>query len=249
MLKPDALNRWLDRLGPVRTLTSAADAWLKGYDDAVKHVFSEPKEARARVALTLDPNYSSLRQALDEAEDDFHLSRPMAQFYLAMSPKMFTKALGVGPHPFAQPRGGATKGEVDAWFHRLVAAGVATGQRVFKRARSPATGRPYLVSEDGLVLGDAMVLNMPPHDAARALAGGADIRVMKLDAALSLPWADPTARKPWAQGRMAMLERQLEEAQALASRTHLAIARAKGQDLEATLPMGEPVKKVDPFRF
>lgn len=249
MLTPDALDRWLDRLGPVRTLTSAADAFQSGYEQAVKQVFSEPRNARARVALTLDPNYSSLRQALDEAADDFHLSRPMAQFYLAMSPKVFTKALAVGPHPFAGTRGGATKGQVDAWFHRLVAAGVAVGDRAFKRARSPTTGRPYLVSEDGLVLGDALVLNMPAHDAARALAAGADIRVMKLDAALGQPWADSAARKPWADGRLAMLERQLEDAQALAQRTHLAIARAKGQDLEATLPAGQPVKRAGPLRF
>lgn len=243
MRSSDALNRWLDRLGPVRTLTSATDAWQQGYERAVDAVYSGRGEGILRDALLTDPNYSGLRAALDEADDDFHMSRPMAQFYLAMSPKMFKRALDSGPHPFAQPRGGATKGVIDAWFARLVSQGVAMGDRVFKRVRSPQTGRPYLVSDDGLVLGDVQVLPLNAHDTARALANGAQVRVMKLDEALAMPWAHPDARKPLARVRQAWLEQQLESALEKVARIHDAIAQARAQDLEATLPPAAPARR------
>lgn len=249
MLTPDALNRWLDRLGPVRTLTSAADAWLKGYDDTVAAVFSAPAEKKVRDGLLTNVNYVDMREVLDAADDDFYMSRPMAQFYLAMSPKTFKTALSKAPHPFAEPKGGATKGAIDEWFLRRSTTALPAARKAgVKRVRSLDTGRFYLVDQDGRILGDAQINRVGAEGIAHKLSNGGDIRVMSLNAALAMPWADPTERKPWALGRQVFLQRQLEQAQALAQRTHLAIARAKGEDMEATLPAGEPVKRVDPFR-
>ena len=249
MLKPDALNRWLDRLGSVRTLTSAADAWLKGYDQAVESVFAEPEETKVREGLLLSLNYGDMRGVLDEAEDDLFMTRPMAQFYLAMSPKLFKQALESGPHPFAEPKGGATKGAIDAWFLKRTTAGKNTGGRTFKRVRSLDTGRFYLVSEDGVILGDAAINRMDPEGVVRHIAKGAKVRRMKLATALAMPWADPVARKPWAHARQALLEEQLEEAQAKVARTRVALAQAKAQDMEATFPPATTRTRGDPFRF
>lgn len=250
MLTPNAQQRWLDRLGPVRTLTPASDAFQRGYEQAVDRVFSDQyRDAKARVSLRLDPNYSGLRAALDEAEDDFFMSRPMAQFYLVLSPKMFKKALERGPHPFAQPRGGATKAAIDAWFEQLMAGGLNTTGRRFERRRSLTTGRPYLVSQDGMILGDATVGRLPAQAVVRALGEGAGVKWMTLDKALGEPWADMDARRPWASARQGLLEQQLEEALARVEAARLALVRASEEDLGATLPAAGAGRPTRPLRI
>jgi hypothetical protein len=183
-------------------------------------------------------DYKTVRQALDAQPDDFYMSRTMVQFYLRMSPASFKQALARGDHPFGNSKAGrvskagATKGEVDAWFARVVAEKWKREPTIkpLRRGRDLETGRPYLVDDTGTILADAEVSTLDPGDVAYAISLGASLRVLSTTRALGEAWRCPEEKKPWKSERFDMLMREADEAME-------AVAAARRQDLGLTTPL------------
>lgn len=222
---------WASRLGIMAL--SQEEGWQRGYEAAVealfdhaianpqdpkvsKHVAKAKAEAVRRKRLFDEPDYSSVRRVLDEAPDTLFISRSTAQFYLTMSPKTFKKHLKKGGHPFAEPRGGATIGEVRKWFEQLVQ------DKHKKQVKSPITkkmgrallnDRPYLVDVSGKILADAEVCGIPAEDIAETLAHGGSVVVLTLAEAVEQSWANDIVRGPWAAAYLRLLRHELRQAE------------------------------------
>jgi hypothetical protein len=248
--------------GPrVMHLTSLAEAERAGYESAIKVLFQAPpltepelkalpqaqqaatraeQNARRQLRRNLmaGTDYKTVRQALDAQPDDFYMSRTMVQFYLRMSPASFKQALARGDHPFGNSKAGrvskagATKGEVDAWFARVVAEKWKREPTIkpLRRGRDLETGRPYLVDDTGTILADAEVSTLDPGDVAYAISLGASLRVLSTTRALGEAWRCPEEKKPWKSERFDMLMREADEAME-------AVAAARRQDLGLTTPL------------
>jgi hypothetical protein len=220
--------------------TSATDSWNRGYEQAVKVLTDEALATDAherkrlqkmRIDLEASGDYQGVRHALDEAPSDFYMTRPMAQFYLSMSPGVFAKALKEGSHPFTWTRsgeydekqGGAQKRDVLDWWQASVQrkheADVPKPQTLMVSRDLEGEGRPYLVDASGAILSDGRITKYRKEDALLAMANGGDLRILTLSTALGMPWRDPTERATWAAFRIAVLED--------------ALARARQQDEEA----------------
>lgn len=233
LLANQELADWADRLRIMAL--SQEEGWQRGYEGAVAALFdhsianppiAEPPDekvpehvARARAEAErrkriVDLDYSTVRRVLDVAPDSLFISRSTAQFYLTMSPTTFQKNLKKGDHPFAEPRGGATIGEVRAWFKQLVQAkhkDQVPYPITKKMGRALFNDRPYLVDISGKILADAEVCGIPKEDIARALARGGTIVVLTLAEAVEQPWADDTVRGPWAAGYLHQLRNELRQ--------------------------------------
>lgn len=232
------LADWASRLNIMAL--SQEEGWQRGYDAAVEELFdravSEADDGKSRAQAEIDrrdrlktSNYSALRRVLDEAPDSLFVSRATAAFYLAMSPKTFQAKLKKGQHPFAMPRGGATMGEVKAWFEKLVQdkhKNMVAGPQTLRRGRATLNDRPYLVDASGKILADAEVCGIPEKDIAEALALGGGVVVLTLAEAVEQPWHDPAVRGPWSAGYLRLLRHNLRIAEAR-------IAAAGTNDLEA----------------
>lgn len=218
----------------IRTMTSKTQADIAGYRQAVDAIYDSRSDWRERGLLQAEENFSGVRQSLDDMDEDFYMSRPMVTFYLGVSPGTFRRMLKEGPHPF-EPRKGAKKGVVDAWFKkRLVGEMGTAGEEIVRWGRDLNTGRPYLVTNTGVILSDAQVSHLRPEDVTEAVLGGAGIRILNLQTALAGEWADPEARKAWAGVRMQLLGEQLASIEQ-------AIIEAREQDMDAELTAAEPV--------
>lgn len=217
----------------IRTMTSKNQTDFAGYNQAVLAVYASPDDRMARALLLAEENYSGVRQSLDDMDDDFYMSRPMVTFYLGVSPGTFRRMLKDGPHPF-EPRKGAKKGVVDAWFKKRLVGEMGTpGEEIVRWGRDLNTGRPYLVTNTGVILSDAQVSHLRPEDVTEAVLGGAGIRIMNLQTALAGEWADPDARKAWAGVRMHLLGEQL-------AAVEQAMGVAREQDMDAEVEAPEP---------
>lgn len=230
------------------------EGWARGYEQAVEVLFDEalaptPQERlrlkKERIRLQGLPDYNHVREALDKAAGSLHMSRATAAYYLAMSPHVFQQHVRRSTtHPFAGAKGGATKGEVDAWFAELVK------NKHIKKHASPDIlrvgrdevddRRPYLVDKAGVILADAKITMLPLEDAIYAIDHGGGIRILYFDIALGMPWANPLERKPWAAGRQRILQHRVEVAQ----RT---LVEARRQDLEACLPHAPDARHKPPL--
>ena len=222
--------------------TSAAEAWDRGYQQAIKVIFDlamaygdkaeKIRLTRERDALEHAGDYQGVRAQLDAAHDDLLMSRPTAQFYLCMSPGSFKTALARGPHPFEEPNGGATKGAVDRWFKELVAAKHADEipkVHPLRVSRDLRSGRPFLVDVSGAILADGAISNIGAADLAAALGQGAGIRILTLDSALAQPWRNKVEREQWAAWRHLVLTEAINDAKAR-------LRDAEAQDLASIFP-------------
>lgn len=219
--------------GALMQQTSQKEGWEKGYQQCLSTLFDTPKEGRK---LEFAEDYQGVRKALDAKPDSHYMSRFTVMFYLAMSPEVFKKAMQRAPHPFGDHQAGATKGEVDAWFSRIVAAKHAEEMphvRPMRVSRDLETGRPYLVDVTGVILADGVVSNIQPEDVAYAKSLGAGLRILPLNIALAQPWRDPVERKAWADFRQKVLQDTIDSA-----RENL--DQAKQQDLDAVYSPKQP---------
>lgn len=233
---PTAIGKqWANAL---HMATSLKEGWDRGYQQALTIVINENlattvseqrERKRQREEMEHSADYQGVRQALDAAPDEIFMSRNTAQFYLGMSPGVFKKALERGPHPFAEPRGGATKGEVDQWFHDMLKikhADVMPNVQPLRVSRDLSSGRPYLVDISGTIMADGQISNLDPRDVAYAASIGAGIQILSLSSALAQPWRDPVERNMWAGLREFLLEQKV-------LKVNKAVAKAKDQDMKA----------------
>lgn len=230
------------------------EGWARGYEQAVESLLDEamaptPQERlrlkKERIRLQGLPDFNHVREALDKAPGSLFMSRATAAYYLAMSPHVFQKHVrNSKAHPFVGSKGGASKAEVDAWFAEVVKAKhikTLPTPNILRVGRDAVDDRrPYLVDESGVILADAEIGMLNLEDASYALDHNAGIRILKLDEALGLPWANPLERKTWAVGRQRILQHRLEEAQR-------ALVEARKQDLEASLPQATEAPRKPPL--
>jgi hypothetical protein len=207
---------WSSRLNIMAL--SQEEGWYRGYDGAVEALIRAgiEKGTHRRRDLLIASDYSGVRRTLDKAPDTLFVSRSTAAFYLGMSPKTFQTKLKKGPHPFIEPRGGASIGAVRVWFEKLVHdkhAQAVPDPKTIRQGRATLNDRPYLIDASGMILADAEVCGIPVADIADALARGGSVVVLTLADAVEQPWRKDTVRGPWAAGYLRLLRQQLRQAE------------------------------------
>ena len=194
---------------------SREDYHAIGYEDAVNALFDTKSLSRAdRTQLLgqVNEGFAVVRRLIDAQDDSLDMSRAMAMFYLDMSPGVFQKHRRRNKGPFKDPRGGATKGEVTAWFASLMSTKHHVVESSFEElSRSVKDARPYFVTKKGEIVSDGAVGDYRNEDVLRAVAhaieAGGSIRIMTLAEALERPWIFPEHRRIWGGALIRSLEK------------------------------------------
>ena len=178
------------------------------FDDAIKAATEREVrslETRRSGILTSDARgMSEMLNILDGQDSDYRMSVSVAMFYSGWSPDVWKKRSKHPLFPFREKQKHATKGDVDQW---VLACFEDKHSEVFKAMQSPLWGRdpaslhPYLIdTATGVVICDGVICGISKTHVAAIAQSGADIRILRLSEALSMPWQHESMRKVWADG-------------------------------------------------
>jgi len=195
--------------------TNRAAAMEAGFEQAVKAYFDEAikvaaaghatraLETQRSSILTTRRGMGDMLAILDEQYADYLMKVSIAQFYTGWGPDTWKPRAKHPLYPYKNNAKHATKGAIDQWVLACIEGkhpGELNAMSSPDWGRDPSTWHPYLIdTATGVVVCDGLVCGISKDHVAAVAQSGGEIRIHRLDEALSQPWQNNAMRRIWAK--------------------------------------------------